>query len=215
VAAVFKQVYHMLTLLDPPIDALLTLEETKTFLRVDTADDDVLILNLIAAATQRLDGRDGILGRCLRPQVWRWDFPAFPPAGCVLRMPLPPTIDVQLIEYFDTVGTRTTWAESLWRTIGGGLRGDLVLPELLQDWPVVLAETQPDTVSITFRAGYQDLNSPTNEAVPEPIRFAALMCVGDWYENRLNTLIGTSAVELPNAVMNLIAPYRVAAAVVA
>jgi uncharacterized phiE125 gp8 family phage protein len=201
----------MLTLLDPPVDPLLTLEETKTFLRVDTGDDDTLILGLIAAATARLDGPRSILGRALRPQVWRWDIAALPGDGVPLRIPLPPTIEIQAVEYYDTVGTRATWGATLWRSIAGGANGDWLLPTLYEDWPVVLAETQPDTVSITFRAGYQDLASPTNEAVPEPIRLAALMMVGDWYENRLNTLVGTSAVELPNAVMNLIAPYRFAA----
>lgn len=197
----------MLTLLDPPVDPLLTLEETKTFLRVDTSDDDGLILSLIAAATARLDGPRGILGRALRPQVWRWDIPGFPDAGAALRIPLPPFIEVQAVAYYDTTGAQTSWDASLWRTVSGGL----LLPALLQDWPVVLGTPQPDIASITFRAGYQDLASPLNEAVPEPIRLAALMSVGDWYENRLNTIVGTIASELPNAVMNLITPYRFAA----
>ncbi len=207
----FKQVYHMLTLLDPPVDPLLTLEETKTFLRVDTGDDDTLILGLIAAATARLDGPRGILGRALRPQVWRWDITALPGDGVPLRIPLPPTIEVQAVSYYDTVGAQTAWAASLWRTISGGANGDWLLPTLYEYWPVTLDPSQLDTVSITFRAGYQDLASPMNEAVPEPIRLAAMMMVGDWYENRLNTIVGTIASELPNAAMNLISPYRFAA----
>jgi len=198
----------MLTLLDPPVDPLLTLAETKLFLRVDTDDDDLTILTLINAATARLDGRDGILGRCLRPQVWRWDVHEFPADGYFIRAPLPPTIDVQLIEYYDTTGTRVAWDAASWRVIPGGYNGDIILPNIGVSWPVTLAETQPDTVSITFRAGYQDLASPANEAVPEPIRLAAMMLVGDWYENRLNTIVGTSAQELPNAVMNLISTLR-------
>jgi hypothetical protein len=56
----------MLRLVTLPNKSVLTHDEAKAHLRVD----DTLITALIAAATARLDGRDGILGRCLRSETW-------------------------------------------------------------------------------------------------------------------------------------------------
>jgi hypothetical protein len=61
--------------INPPTEPVLTLADAKPHLRVDHNDDDSLITALIAAATARLDGRDGILGRWLRQQTWEL-FPA-------------------------------------------------------------------------------------------------------------------------------------------
>ena len=60
----------MLRLVTAATEPILTLEEAKLHLRVDHDDDDDLIEALVAAVTARLDGRDGILGRCLRAQTW-------------------------------------------------------------------------------------------------------------------------------------------------
>ena len=199
----------MLTLIDPPIDPIFTLAEAKAFLRVDHDDDNDLITTLIAAAASRLDGRDGVLGRCLRPQRWRFDADAFPATGDTLRLPLPPTVTVEQIQYYDTAGTLTTWAGTLWREVTGGWSGAGVIPVTGQDWPTT--EAVPDTVQVTFIAGYSDATSPAAapDAIPEAIRLAARMMVGDWYENRLNTVIGATGYELPYAAVVLLAPFRI------
>ncbi|MFA5387050.1 MAG: head-tail connector protein [Candidatus Paceibacterota bacterium] len=193
----------MLTLLDPPVEPVLTLQEVKDYLRVDHGDDDVLILGLIEAARQRFDGGDGILGRCLRPQVWRLDCQVVPN-----RLPLPPTLEVQEIDYLDTDGTRTVWPSDQYRTILGGRWGGIIVPLQGFDFPSVIASDDPDIFRVTFRAGYQDLSSPANEPVPEPIRIAMKMLIGDMFENRINTVVGAAVSELPMAISMLIEPYR-------
>jgi uncharacterized phiE125 gp8 family phage protein len=216
----------MLTLIDPPTDQIFTLAEAKAFLRVDVDDDDDLINALIAAATSRLDGASGILGRCLNPQRWRWDLSDFP-EGVInqwqdlslhhrfvtgaLKLPLPPTIEVEQIQYYDTNGTLTTWASTLWRSISGGWHGAIVVPVIGQYWPLTYTGPLPDKVQVTFRAGYSDTASPsaTVHAIPEAIRLAARLLIGDWYDNRLNTAVGVTIDEYPNAVNALLTPYRV------
>lgn len=53
-----------------PAETPVTLTEAKAHLRVDFDDDDTLIASLVNAATDYLDGWDGILARCLVTQTW-------------------------------------------------------------------------------------------------------------------------------------------------
>lgn len=55
-----------------PLLMPVSLAEAKLYCRVDGTEDDSLIASLIAAAVDHLDGRTGILGRCMVTQVWRY-----------------------------------------------------------------------------------------------------------------------------------------------
>lgn len=61
------------TLIEPPTASAVSLAEAKAHLRVDGDDEDLLIQTYIDAATAYLDGMDGILGRALCPQTWRFE----------------------------------------------------------------------------------------------------------------------------------------------
>lgn len=54
----------------PPAETPVTLAEAKAHLRVDFDEDDALIGAILNAATEYLDGWDGILSRCLVTQTW-------------------------------------------------------------------------------------------------------------------------------------------------
>lgn len=193
-----------------PTDPVLTLEKVKAYLRVDHTDEDNTVQAFITAATQRLDGRDGILGRALRPQVWRYECSTFGGIKTPVRLPLPPTIEVLNVGYYNAAGTLVDMDPANYRAIDGGWSGAYIIPSIGFLWPdIYLGEVLPDAVQVSFRAGYLNLDSPDDEAIPEPIRIAMLMLIGDWYENRLNTIVGTNVAELPQAVQTLIAPYRV------
>lgn len=205
----------MLTLLEAPIDSTLTLSAVKSYLNIDDEDHDETLYAFIDAATSRLDGRDGILGRCLRPQRWRYGCSRFPLRAKELRVPLPPTIGVDAVTYLDASGARIPYTD--YRVIEGGWNGAAIVPNIGELWPPTYAgvsefsydlEPQLDTVQIDFRAGYQDLSSPVNEAIPASLLVAMMMMIGDWYENRVNTIVGTTAQAMPIAVEMLIAPYR-------
>jgi hypothetical protein len=206
------------------MDVVVPLERAKQALRIDTAADDTRIQQLVAAATERLDGADGILGRALMPQTWRLEVQSFPGAQVVgdlddltvsrefsgletsvtgyLEIPLPPLIGVTLVEYLDTDGDVQTLASSTYRVVAGGTRrrSRLILAPS-QSWPSTRVG-EPDAVRVTFDCGYRDLSSPANLAVPESIREAVLMLTQSMYDR-------PGQEDVPEVVHSLLAPYKV------
>ncbi len=183
-------------LVTPSDSRIISLDDVKKNINVDTADDDAKILRLIQAAEAYLDGRDGVIGRSFRPTVWKAFIPAF--KDCI-ELPLPPTLSVISIEYYDDNDTLQTLASSFYRVIEGGSTGDKIIPEESTTYPNT--NTRPDAVQITFQAGYQDAESPENEAVIETVRLAVSMLVKSWYDNE-------GSQDIPELVKSLIAPIR-------
>jgi uncharacterized phiE125 gp8 family phage protein len=181
-----------------PAEPLLTLAEVKAHLRVDHDDEDNLISSLIAAATDHLDGRAGVLGRALVTQTWVQEWSGFP-ACRRIRLPLP---DVQsvTITYIDDDGAEQTFAASGYHVTHDS-RSGLVILDDDASWPSTT--DRPDAVTITMVAGFGD-----PDAVPRAIRTAATILVSTWYRNRDAVVTGTIAAAMPISVDRLIQPYR-------
>lgn len=77
-----------------PTAPVVTLDEAKAHLRISHDDDDLLIQSLIDAATEYLDGLDGVLGRALSPQTYEAVFDASP----AYRLPLVPIVSSTVTE---------------------------------------------------------------------------------------------------------------------
>jgi uncharacterized phiE125 gp8 family phage protein len=204
----------MLRLIDAPADSVVTLTEARLHCRVDDGNtaDDAAITRYIAAATQRLDGRDGLLGMCLRPQTWELVATRFPSGRCAIELPLPPTLEVVSVKYLDTTEAEQTVSGGDYRVILGGNEPTRIIPTLAATtWPIAAAGV-PDAVRVRFTAGFQYSDSPADspepEVIPEPIRQAVLLLVGHWFENRADVAVGVSAAPVPQGVLDLIAPYR-------
>lgn len=179
--------------------------EAKAHLRVPTSNttDDTYIASCLATAVQRIDGHAGILGRCLVTQTWRQDFEGWPVLG-FLRLPFPDVdADSVAISYLDTLGDEQTVPDDQYEVLHDAqgclirLRGTFTSPSLEDD--------RAAPVWVTFDAGYGDAAD-----VPAPIKAAILLMVGDLYENREDTVVGTSldVRPLPRGVDALLAPYR-------
>lgn len=197
--------------LEPPAARLVSLDEMKQHLKVDHDDDNALIEAYMTAAEQRIDGPYSITGRALRPQRLRVSMGGFATRIC---LPFPPLISVERIGYLDSNGNELEFAQAgNWRVIGiGNEQGGEIALEYGVEWPSLLATADPDLVRIDFTAGYQSASSPDDDRIPAPLKHAAKLIVGDWYDFRVSTVIGTTAAETPGGAERLIAPFRVARA---
>ncbi len=206
-----------LTLVTAPAELALTLAEVKAHLRVEDIanDEDALILSLIRAVHEHLDGRDGWLGRALITQTWDLVLDGFPgtrsravgytgigDASNAIRVPLPALQSVTTLKYTDTAGDEQTWDAANY-TVDINSQPGRIVPVFGVSWPV--ARSVMNSVTVRFVAGYgNDWNS-----VPAPIKHAMLLLIGHWYEHREEVVVGTIAQMLPVAVEALLASYRV------
>lgn len=182
----------------PPALEPVLLGEAKLHLRVDADDDDGLITAQIMAARLYCENTHG---RAYIERTLRLELDAFPAGGAMIHLPRPPALELVSITYTDTDGVTQTLANTAYeadlnrqparlRPVTGGY------------WPStadVLA-----AVAITYRAGYGD--DPTD--VPEDIRAAVKLVLGDLYENRESIVLGLNA-NTTQTVEALLWPSRV------
>lgn len=177
-----------------------SLADAKQHLRVEHADDDVLIGAYLAAAVERLDGWAGILGRCLVTQTWRAAYDGFT-GDRYLRLPFP-SVSAVVVRYTDTAGAEQTIPGTDYDLIDDAIGSAIVL-KASAAWPAT--GDRADAVRVEITAGYGAAAD-----VPAPIRAAILLMVGDLYRNRETAAVGTSAASIPMSVTvdALLAPYR-------
>lgn len=176
-------------------ERIVTLEQAKQHLRVDSEDDDALIGVFIDSAIGHIDGPDGWLGRAIGEQTLEARLDGF--VSDPIRLPYPPVIDVTAVVYEDVGGAdRTLDAETY------EVRDDVIGTAWGKSWPQTRAYRGAGrSVRITYRAGY--------ETVPAPIVVAVLLMVGDMYRNRETSGSGTlSAVPMSTTVNALLQPFR-------
>lgn len=194
-----------LILITAPVADPISLTETKAHLRVDNTDEDTLISGLIAAATAHLDGKDGMLGRCLVPQTWELVLDAFPSDG--IEIPLPPLISITSVTYVDTAGVTQTVSSDDYEVDTANEPG-WVMPSDA-GWPSTMDTI--NAVKIRFRAGYEgdeDASPPGATGVPAAIKLAMKQMIAHWFNSRESVAIGVSTGEIPMTANMLLSPYR-------
>ena len=179
-----------------PSGALFTTAEAKAHLRVDYSDEDTYIDALVTAAMQHLDGYTGRLGRALITQTWAQEFSSFDDK---LRLAVGDLQAVSSVTYYDANNALQTLAASVYVGATDSL-GPFVSLKPGQSWPSTY--TRQDAVKITWTAGYGVV-----AAVPQAIKQAALLLIGQWYAAREAAGDAANATELPFAVEALLAPY--------
>lgn len=169
-------------LITPPSRALVTLAEVKAQCRIDHAHEDAVLNLLIAAAVGYLDGWSGILGRCLRPQVWRQEFEGW--GDLMLAMP---DVSAVTVTGFDAEGDALAATKA----------------EIMSDAAGVCVETEGPAAAVKVRVDYTCAMQPP---LIDQARQACLMLVAHWYVNR--EAAGASMQSSPLAFEALIAPLR-------
>ncbi len=174
-----------------PAGPTVTLAEAKRHLRVFHDDDDADITSIVAAAEAVIEGPNGI-GIALLQQTWRLSLDRFP---CEIIVPLGPVNGVTSVTYRDSDGVEQAVS---------GLRYDVdqqpfrIWPARNTSWPSVNCES--GGVKVTFECGH--------ELLPQDLRWALLLLVGHFYENR-EAIADTSLAELPMGVASILERYRV------
>lgn len=175
-----------------PANPVITLVEAKRHCRVDHADDDTYLTELVEVATAAIEGPNGI-GIALMPQTWRLSLDYFP---CEISIPLGPVTEVSSIAYTDANGDAATVAS---------FRKDLdsspvkVWPARDTAWPAITCE--PGAVKVTFACGFA--------TVPADLKAAVKLLVGHFYEHREAVTTDLKAVDLPMGVAAILDRYHV------
>lgn len=178
----------------PPISQPIDLHEAREQCRVTHFEHDILLQSHIDAATEYLDGWNGILGRCMISQVWRQRFHGW--ASCLV-LPMPGVTDVAL-HYLRPDLSEGTVDPSNYETVVNGYATTIYLDSAFVH-PVLSGRMFP--VWVDFTAGY----GPAPENVPAPLRAAIRMHVQAMYD-------GMPENEWRRAYDALVAPFRLGVA---
>ncbi|MCB1371523.1 MAG: hypothetical protein KDJ83_11595 [Rhodobacteraceae bacterium] len=178
-----------LRLITPPAALPVTLAEAKEYLRVDGDHEDTGIAAMIAAAVDMLDGRNGLLGRCLEAATWELVLDRFPAAE--IRLPLGPVASVTSLSFTDPEGSEGTVDTGSFAVDDApGFEGWIV-PAAGFSWPATMAAI--NAVRVRFVAG---------TGTPAGVRQAILDMVAARYDRR-----GEGRMLTPGVVADL-APFR-------
>lgn len=187
-----------LTLVTAPTREPLSLQEAKDHLRLDIDNDDRLILSLIKAAREWVEGQTkrALISQVWDQQIdgnWPWKF------GCPrIDLEKNPVISVDSITYVDGTSPNPTLAATKYTSV---LRNhySFIVPAYGVDWPTV--RSVPSAITVRFTAGYT--------TVPQPLIQAITLLVAHWYERReVIEQSQRSINEIPYGVEALISPYR-------
>jgi uncharacterized phiE125 gp8 family phage protein len=175
---------------EPTVEPV-TLEEAKTYLKVDSEDDDTLITGLIKAAREVAEH---YTKRTLCSTTWQATFDSF---SAIMYLYGSPVKAISSIKYYNTAGTLTTLASTVYNVdiVSDPARVFLASG---QSWPAT--DLRLGGIVVEYTAGYT--------TVPETIKAAILLILGHLYENRQDAVQG-SYNELPLGSQYLLDKYRV------
>lgn len=173
-----------------------TLEEAKAWLRVDSNDDDLLIIALIEAAT---DHAETFTRRALVSRGLTLYLDAFPETREIVLL-RPPLSAVSSVKYYDEDGTLQTLSTAAYTVDTRSTPGRVVLNEDY-DWPDTQAK--PNAVEVAYTAGYGN-----SQAVPQGLRLAVQYILRHWFDNR--EMVATAAMRtVPSTAEALLWQYRI------
>jgi uncharacterized phiE125 gp8 family phage protein len=180
-------------LISPSVEPL-SLDEAKTFLRVEHSDDDQLIAALIIGARMHVEAQ---AQTALISQTWRMSFNCWPHHGRIVVRP-GPLKALGAARIYDAHGQAQTVEPR-------AFVADLAASALaFLPWTMPLPGRIAAGIELDVVIGFGE--DPAD--VPEPLRQAIRLLVAHWYENRGLVNGGGQSTVLPSTVAALISTYR-------
>tara|TARA_R110002020_G_scaffold385529_2_gene596454 strand:+ start:523 stop:1104 length:582 start_codon:yes stop_codon:yes gene_type:complete len=175
---------------------IISTADAKTHLKVDVSDDDTLIDNLVAAATQSCEI---FTNRYFTDTVVTQYSDKFPEIKLLYKSPVS---SITHIKYYNSSDVLTTWDAANYilddssEPARVGLAVDASYPDIAD---------RINAVEVKYTVGYGSSASD----VPQAIQQAILLTVGNWYQNRQEVVTGTIATQLPKSAQYLLEQYKV------
>ena len=188
--------YRSLKVNTPATTPVFTTAEAKAVLKVDVTDDDTVIDNLVAAATEscQIYTNQYFIDTVVTQYSDNWNE--------FYTLYKSPVDSITHVKYYDTDDSLQTLASSNYildntsKPARIGVAVDGSLPNLSK---------RINAVEVKYTVGYGTASTD----VPEGIRTAIILTVGNWYENRQSVITGRTATELPLSSQYLLDQYKI------
>jgi uncharacterized phiE125 gp8 family phage protein len=166
----------------------------------DDRSHDSLLYGYISAATSRAEA---FCSMALIERTMRLTLDAFDYTKKRIPINVYPVISVDSIKYDDADGVEQTWDASNY-DVNAGSRYPFVY--VTGDYPVTASDL-PNKVRIAFTAGYSGASADLS-IIPADIKLAILLMVYEMWQNRGESIVGTSYASTKYGMESLLAPYR-------
>lgn len=190
----------ILTLITGPAEEPVSLSEAKAQVRVTHDLEDELIAGKARTARSWVET---FTNRALVTQTWELRLPGFPACGAAIELPRPPLASVTSVTYVDEAGVTQTWSPAKYQVLkpaGDHADRGRILPAYGETYPT--ARGDEESVIVRFVAGYGAAGD-----VPQALKDALLLKLGDLYTRRESGLAGTIFAET-RAAEQLLWPFR-------
>ena len=172
-----------------------SLTEAKLHLKVDITTDDTLITNLIVAATQV---SEEYTNRFFIDTVVNQTCSDFKELSELFKSKVSA---VTHIKYYDSDNAQQTWSSSNY-VVNNEYEPCQI--NLVVDGSFPNIADRIDAIECKYTVGYG-----TASDVPDVIKQAILLTLGNWYENRMSVITGRTTTEMPMSAKFLLDTYKV------
>jgi len=173
-----------------------SLTEAKAHLKVDINTDDTLITNLIIASTQL---SEEYTNRFFINTVITQTCSTFLDLKSLLKSKV---INVSFIKYYDSDNTLQTLSPSNY-VVNNQFEPCQINPVIDFSYPDIAKRI--DAIQCKYNVGYGTAAAD----VPNAIKQAILLTIGNWYANRETVIIGRITSKLPQSALWLLNTYKV------
>jgi uncharacterized phiE125 gp8 family phage protein len=184
-------------LIEAPAVEPVSLAEVKEHLRVDGADEEPLIVALITTARLTIEH---LAGLALMTQRWAVLLDAWPD-GRAIELPVAPVASIDALRVYDDADTASL-IEPAEYFADLASRPARLVRRSSHPWPA--PGRVANGIEIELTAGF----GAVPDDVPDTLRWAVLMLVGHWFENRAAVEAGAQLRHVPLAVQAVLGPYR-------